>query len=112
MAILNICKLYQSTCKGRCCEDTAIIQVRRNPNLPAEIKRELPMVNLIKPVKSVNNHGIITKSGWLFSCNNFDKETYLCKDFEHRPKMCQWYLCEEAVNILSLVNEPNEDLPW
>lgn len=108
---LNICKAQQPYCKGRCCDNTSIFNDDFGPRLPARIKEELPMVNLIKPLNARTSDGKI-HHGWAFSCNNFDKETHLCKDFEHRPLMCRWYICMEAVHILGLVGEPVEDLPW
>jgi Fe-S-cluster containining protein len=51
-------------------------------------------------------------SAFAFECGWFDKETHLCKNFEKRPIPCRSYICKTAVDILALVEEPVEDLPW
>jgi hypothetical protein len=100
---LNICKMHEPICKGHCCEKTTVFCDWAGPNLPAHIKKSLPMVNLIKPSLARTSDGK-SHHGWAFSCNNFNEKTKLCKDFEHRPDMCRWFICEEAVEILSLVD--------
>jgi Fe-S-cluster containining protein len=78
---------------------------------PALIKRQMPHLTLTDFTAHMKIDGK-RHSGFGFSCSRFDKDTHLCKDFANRPDMCRTYICRDAVDILALTVEPNEDLPW
>ena len=85
---MDICRV----CDGSCCKTINLLYRKSGRSL-------------YKNTPHLRDYPFLKRTGKYFTCDNYDEEKGLCKDYENRPNFCRNFICNEAIEILTLVLE-------
>jgi Fe-S-cluster containining protein len=87
-----------SQCTGKCCAAFHLPSYDRLMEDPLRIEDGMEIVTMILPLSIEEAKAVQEEEGLdfglkdpLFTCRWWNKETRLCMNYDHRPRMCQNY---------------------